>query len=120
MGTEVEKIKAIKTYIETVVDWCNVPQRMYGDHEDRRVAAHEDMLDKCGCDPGDLKLITDNLDIWIGMPLYRGNMPDISEAQINQFTLKLHTILESKKFKEEGYCWVSDETKRLRKGWWAN
>jgi len=81
------KIKAVKDYIEIVIDWYAVPQGMYGDHEKRRVAAHENLVDEYGCDPGDLKLITDNLDIWVGVPLDKGNMPDISDNQINQFAL---------------------------------
>jgi len=118
MGKPEEKIKAAKKYIESVIDWYSIPQGMYGDHEDRRIAAHENMIDQYSCNPGDLKYITDNLDLWVGLPLDRGNMPDISDSKINQYSLKLHNILESKKFKEDGYSYVTEETKRLRKLWW--
>jgi len=115
-----EKIKAVKKYIESVIDWWSIPQGMYGSHEDKRRSAHDAVIEQYDCNPMDLKLITDNLDIWIGIPLDRGNMPEVSNTQINQYTLKLHNILESKKFKEGGYVYVSDETKRLRKLWWDN
>ena len=118
MGIAEAKIISAKAYIKAVIGWWNTPQGMSDDYEDRRVAAHEAMIDAYNCDPMDLQLITSNLDIWIDLPMDRGNMPDISDSQINQYSIKLHNILESKKFKEYGYIYVCEETKRLRKLWW--
>lgn len=118
MATSEDKIKAAKEYIESVIDWWSIPQGIYGNHEERRVAAHEEVEDQYECDPSCLKRITDNLDIWIGIPMERGDMPDITEQQIINYALKFHNILESKQFKENGYSYVRDETKRLRDIWY--
>lgn len=118
MEKSMEKLASAKAYIEAVITWWSIPRGMYGDHEDIRKAAHDAMVDQYDCNPMDLQPITENLDIWVGLPMERGDMPDIPETQINQYAMKLHNILESKKFKENGYCYVCDETKRLRKLWW--
>lgn len=118
MDKSMKKLASAKVYIEAVITWWSIPQGFYGDFEDNRIKAHEKMIDQYDCNPMDLKPITENLDIWIGLPMERGEMPYISETQICQYAMKLHNILESKKFKEDGYCYVCDETKRLRKLWY--
>ena len=45
-------------------------------------------------------------------------MPNITELQIIHYAVKLHNIIESKKFRDSGYSYVREETKRLRGIWY--
>ena len=99
-----EKLVSAKAYIEAVITWWSIPSGMCGDHEDVRKAAHDTLIDIYDCNPMDFQPITENLNLWIGLPMERGDMPDITDNQINQYAMRLHNILESKKFKDDGYC----------------
>ena len=112
------KISSAKKYIECVIDWWSVSQETSTTQEERRTNAHEAMVDAYDCNPIDLKMVTDNLDIWIDLPMERGDMPDITELQIIHYAVKLHNIIESKKFRDSGYSYVREETKRLRDIWY--
>lgn len=118
MTTPEEKIISAKAYIIAVINWWSVSPNEFNDYEDVRNDAHKIMIETYDCNRGDVQAITSNLDIWIGLELDRGVTKDFKPVAVNLYALKLHNILESKAFKEGGFNYVHEETKRLRELWY--